>query len=120
MFVGAFLRRSIGLRSLLRGGEQAAVPGLAGIQKDLEVEQTIGISGFGPTMRGSYYHRTNEVAIAIARPQLLPRLRPRRGDMPAAHDVVRFYFEYVGEVATQRHLKLKVHPLHAIVGKVEI
>jgi hypothetical protein len=96
------------------------VPGFARIQDDFEVEPTIGISCFGPTVRRSHHHGANELAIAIAGPQLLPGLRPRRCDMPAAHDVVRLYFEYVGEIATQRDLKLKARPPHAVVGNVEV
>src|SRR5262249_26553471 len=86
MLVGAFLRRSMDSLVVLQGVEQAAVPGLSGIQYDLEVEATIGISCFGPTVRRSDYCRANEIAIAVTGPQLLPRLRPCRGDVPAAYD----------------------------------
>jgi hypothetical protein len=71
-------------------------------------------------VRRSHRHRTYEIAIPIAGPQLLLRLRPRRGDVTTAHDVVRLYFKYIGEVATQRYLKLKIHARHTVVGQVEV
>jgi hypothetical protein len=40
--------------------------------------------------------------------------------MSATHDIVRLYFEYVSEVATHRHLKLKNHPAHAVIGNIEV
>src|SRR6516165_8228183 len=120
MLVSALMRGTMDLLAVLQSVEQAAVPGFAGVKGDFEVESAIGISCFGSTLRRSDHHGASEIAIAIASPQLLLRLRPRRDDVPAAHDVVRFYLEYVGEVATQRHLELKVHPAHAVVGNVEV
>src|SRR5262249_1641336 len=51
-----------------------------------------------------------------------PLLRrcPLRGDPPAAHDVAGLHLEDVGEVGTQRDLKLKSYPLHAVVSDVDI
>jgi hypothetical protein len=120
MLIGALMRRSIDPLAILQSVEQAAVPGFARIQDDFEVESIIGISRFGSTVRRSHHHRANEIAIAIASPQPLPCLRPRRGDVPAAHDVVRLYFENVCEIATQRDLKLKINLSYAVVGDVEI
>ena len=96
------------------------MPGFAALQDDLEVEPTIGISCFGSTLRRSHHHGANEIAIAIAGSQLLPSLRPLRDDVPAAHDVIRLDLEYVGEIATQHDLKLKVHPLRAVVRNIKV
>ena len=65
-------------------------------------------------------HRADEIVVSIDRPKLLPRLRPLRGDMTAAHDAAGLHLEDVGKVATKRDLKLKVYPLHAVVRDVEI
>jgi hypothetical protein len=70
--------------------------------------------------RGNGHYDANEAGIAVAGPQLLPCLRPRRGDVPAAHDILRLYFENVCEVTTQCDLKLKVYPPRAVVGDVEV
>jgi hypothetical protein len=120
MLLGALMRRSMESLTVYQSVEQAAVPGLPGIQGDMEVEPTIGKSRLGPTLRRSHHHRANEIAVVITGPQLLPRLRPRRDDMPTAHDIVRLYFEYVSEVATRCNLKLKVNPADVIVGNVEV
>src|SRR4029077_5686555 len=93
MLARAFARRPMDALTVLQSVEQAAVPGLSGVQGDCEVEPTIGINRFGPTVRRTHHHSANKIAIAIAGSQPLPCLRPRGDDVPAAHDIVRLYFE---------------------------
>src|SRR5260370_33741836 len=98
--------------------EQAAMPGFAGIELDFEAEPAIGIHRLGLPMPRSNRYSADEIAVTIDRPKLLLRLRPLRGDPTAAHDAAGLHLEDVCEVATQRDLKLKAYPLHAVIGDV--
>jgi hypothetical protein len=51
---------------------------------------------------------------------MLARLRPIRGDTTSTHNVARPYFKDVGEVATDRDLKLEFHSLLAGVCDVKV
>ena len=61
-----------------------------------------------------------EIAIAIGRTKALSRLGPFGSNPAAAHDAVRFHLKQIGEVAANRDLELKSHPLHAVIGDLDI
>src|SRR5262245_3962231 len=96
------------------------MPGFTGIEVDFKAEPTIRIHRFGLSIPGRNLHSANEVSVTIDCPELLLRLRPLCDDPAATHDVAGFHLKNVCKVATQRDLKLKAYPLHAVVGNVEI
>ncbi len=120
VLIDAVIRGREGSLAVRQRVEQAAMPGLAGIEGDLEAEPAIGIHRFGLLMLRSNRYSADEIAVAIDRPQLLLPLRPFRGDPSAPHDVTGLHLEDIGEVAAQRDLELKAYPLHAVVRDVEV
>src|SRR5262245_35261796 len=96
------------------------MPGFTGVEVDFETEPTVGIHRIGVSTPSSNRHSAGEVAVAIDCPELLLRLRPFRDDTAATHDGARFHLTDICEITPQHDLKLKAHPLHAVVGDVEI
>jgi hypothetical protein len=120
MVVGALERRRKGPAAVFQRVEQAAMPGVTRLEADFEAEAAVGINPARLVPRRSYGHRAGEIGVAVTRAQLLLGVRPFGRNPTATYDVVRLDLEDVGEVATQRDLELKAHPLHAVVGKVQI
>src|SRR5262249_25418245 len=100
--------------------QQAGMPSLARLKRDLEAEPSIGGNGLARCTRHSNRQRTVKVPVRIRGPKPLPWLRPFRGDLATAYDVARFHLENSGKVPSQRDFELKAHRLQAVVGDIEI
>src|ERR1700722_5454496 len=96
------------------------MPGGTGLQIDFETEPTVCVHCFRLATGRRDRNAAEKISVAVAGAKLLRRLRPGRGYLAAADDVVRFYLENVGEIATHGDLELKVDALHAVVGEVDV
>ena len=108
------------LLAILERVEQAGVPSLARLKRDLEAEPPIGGNGLARCARHGGCHGTVKIPVRICGAKPLPCLRPFSGDLATAYDAARLHLEDVGEVASEGDLELKTHRLHAVVGDVEI
>src|SRR6478736_1614143 len=79
-----------------------------------------GKSCVRPSIGGHDRDGADEIAVLVAGPKLLLRLRPLGGNLTTAHDVVGLDFENIGEIATHCDLELKAHSLHAVVGNIQV
>src|SRR5262249_848420 len=119
-FPEALGRRAQLLLAILERIEQARVPGLARLERNLEAQSPIGGNSLARCVHYCDRHRALKILVRIGRANPLPSFRPFRGDLTAAHDLARFHLEDVGEVAAKGDLELKAYRLHAVVGDVEI
>ena len=116
----AILRRVEMLLAILERVEQAAVPSLARLKRDVEAEAPVGRDSLARCTRHCNRHCTVKIPVGVGGAKPLPCLGPFSGDLATAHDAGRFHLEDIGEVASERDLKLEPHGLHAVVGDVEV
>jgi len=97
------------------------MPGLPGVQRDVEAQPPVGIHrGLAIAPAGADDHLAAEILVAIGDAECLPLVRPRRCDAAAPHDVVAPHLEDVGEIGTHRDLQVEAHRIPAVVGDVDI
>ena len=119
--MGAFPRRSDALRAIHEVVDQAAMPGLPGLQRDVEAQPPVGVHRRpAVAVAGADDHLAAEILVAIGDAQHLPLLRPRRGDAAAPHDLVALHLEDVGEIGADRDLQVEANRILAVVGDLDI
>ena len=98
----------------------ARVPGLARSERDLEGDAAIGVVGRRAAVRQAKDERPAEVAVRVAHAQLAALLVPFALDAPAAHELVGFHLEDVGEIRSGRDLEVEPRLASPVVLDVEI
>src|SRR6516164_7208857 len=119
-FPDTIARRVKLLLAILERIEQAGMPSLARLKRDLEAEPPIGGNGLARCTRHCDRQRAVKITVRIRGAKPLPALRPFGGDLAAAYDLARLHLENIGKVASQRDFELKAHRLQAVVGDIEI
>src|SRR5215467_4393029 len=119
-FPDTIARRVKLLLAILERIEQAGMPSLARLKRDLEAEPSIGGNGLARCTRHCDRKRAVKIAVRIRGTKPLPPFRPFGGDLAAAYDLARLHLENVGKLASQRDFELKAHWLQGVVGDVEI
>src|SRR6516164_11034100 len=102
-------RRAKLLLAILEHIEQARMPSLARLKRDLEAEPSVGGNGLARCPRYCDRQRAVKIPVRIRGTKPLPPLRPFGGDLATAYDLTRLHLEDVGKVASQRDFKLKAH-----------
>ena len=119
--IGAFPRRPDALRAIHQVVDQAAMPGLPSLQRDVEAQPPVGIyRRLAVSLAGADDHFATKIPVAIGDAQHLPLVRPRCGDAAAPHDVIALDLEDVGEIGADRDLQVETHRLLAVVGDVNV
>ena len=119
--IGALPRRPDALRAIRQVVDQAAMPGLPSLQRDVEAQPPVGIHRrLAVSLAGADDHFATEISVAIGDAQHLPLVRPRRGDATAPHDVIALDLEDVGEIGADRDLKVEAHRILAVIRDVNI
>src|SRR5262249_25461504 len=119
-FPEAVMRRVEPLFAIRDRVEQAGVPSLARLKRDLEAEPPIGGNGLARCTRHADCHRPLKIPVRIDGTKSLPSLRPFSGNLASTYDVARLHLKDVSKITSQRDFELKTHRLHAVVGDVEI
>jgi hypothetical protein len=96
------------------------MPDATGLQIDLEAYPAVCRHCVRPAVGRPDRHGAQKIIVAITSAKLLRLLRPCRGYLAAADNVVRFYLENIGKITAYGNLKLEVDPLHAVVGDVDV
>src|SRR5215475_8120945 len=108
------------LLAIFKCVEQASMPNLIRLKRDLKTEPAVGRNSLARSTQHGNCHCAAKIPVQIQSSDLLLSLRPFGSDLAAAYDVTRLDLEDVGEVASKSYLKLKTHWFHAVIGDVEI
>src|ERR1700722_4792387 len=108
-------------RAIRQVVDQAAMPSLPSLQRNVETQAPIGIHRrFAVSLAGADDHFPTKVSVAIGDAQHLSLVRPRRGDATAPHDAIALDLEDVGEIRADRDLQVEAHWVLAVIGDVKI
>src|SRR5665213_3305451 len=117
----AFTRRPNALGSIHQVVNEAAMPGLARLERDIEAQTPVGTHRrLAISLAGANDDFTAKILIAISDPKNLPLLRPRSDDTAPPHDVFAFHLENVGEIGAHRDFQVETNRLLAVVDDVEV
>src|ERR1700683_4641202 len=119
--MNTFLRCPKAFRAVHEVVDQAAMPGLPGLQCNVETQASVGINRRpAVALAGSDDHFTAKIPVAIGYPKCFPLRRPRGDDAATPHDVVALHLENVGEIGAHSDLEVETNWLLAVVGDLDV
>src|ERR1700721_324950 len=119
--MNTFLRCPKAFRAVHEVVDQAAMPGLPGLQCNVETQASVGVYRRpAVALAGSDDHFTAKILVAIGYPKCFPLRRPRGDDVAAPHDVIALHLENVGEIGAHRDLQVETDRLLAVIGDLDV
>src|ERR1700693_1066959 len=101
--------------------DQAAMPGLPGLQCNVEAQAPVGVyRRLAVAVAGADDYFPAKILIAIGHSKYFPLGRPRGDDVATPHDIVALHLENVGEVGAHRDLQVETKWLLAVVGDLDV
>src|SRR5262249_16657034 len=100
--------------------EAAGVPLLAGLERDLEADSSVGERCRARVLQQAKDEAAREVAIRVRGLQLPAGLVPIGRNTAAAHKSTGLDFEEIGEVRAQRNLEIEANGGTTVVRDVDV
>src|ERR1700722_4917331 len=97
------------------------MPGLPSLQRNIEAQTAVCVYGrLAVTLACIDDHLAAEMLVTIGDSKSLPLRRPRCGDVAAAYDLVALHLIDVGEIGTDRDLKIEAYRILTMVGDCNV